>query len=193
MIRSHSGNISVSFFLRSLKYDGLIFQLKRGSRAYFTVFLRSGTIHVAVYSSIAGSSMFVTDGEKSMVTIDIHEGFLYLNNAEILFGPGNLTSFEVKAGDVVYLGGLPEVGDTTQWGGHFKGCLQDVRLDDTQFYMSFTPDTPKADRPIYLSRREHNLLENCVSDQACRVSIIFCREISVIECVLVLVVCSVPV
>ncbi|XP_066501005.1 protein crumbs homolog 2b [Hoplias malabaricus] len=168
--QKHSGNISVSIFLRSLQHDGLVFQLKRGNRAYFTVFLRRGTVHVGVYSSIRGSSAFITNGEKVFVTIDIQGRYLYFNHTELLFSPGNFTAFEVEAGDVAYLGGLPEVDDTAPWGGHFKGCLQDVRLDDKQFYMHLDKIIQKPEYPIYLQSISHNLLKDCVSDQACRMN-----------------------
>ncbi|XP_017558317.2 protein crumbs homolog 2b [Pygocentrus nattereri] len=168
--KSHGSNIIISLFLRSLKYDGLVLQLKRGNQAYFTVFLRRGTVHVAVYSSIRGSSTFITDGKKVMVTVAIQERYLYFNTTELLFGPGNFTGFEVEAGDVAYLGGLPEVDDTTPWGGHFKGCLQDVRLDDTQLYMYVNKITQKPEHSSYLQSISHNLLENCISDHACRMN-----------------------
>lgn len=167
--QSHSGNISVSFLLRTLKTSGLILQLKRGNQAYLSVFLRRGTINVAVYSSIRESSTFITDGEKMLITINVHGGFLYFNHTEILFRPGTFPELEVQAGDVVYLGGLPEEGDATPWGGHFKGCLQDVRLDDTQLYMSLNKIIKIHEQPSYLADISHNLLEHCVSDEACKV------------------------
>ncbi|KAB5567583.1 hypothetical protein PHYPO_G00234400 [Pangasianodon hypophthalmus] len=166
--RSHAGNISVSFLLRTLKTSGLILQLKRGNQAYFSVFLRRGTINVAVYSSIRESSTFIADGEKVLITIDVHGGFLYFNHAEILFRPATFPELEVQAGDVVYLGGLPEEDDTIPWGGHFKGCLQDVRLDDTQLYMSLNKIIKIHEQPSYLADISHNLLEHCVSDEVCK-------------------------
>lgn len=167
--RSHAGNISVSFLLRTLNNSGLILQLKRGNRAYFSVFLRRGTINVAVYSSIRESSTFITDGEKVLITIDVLGGFLYFNHTEILFRPGAFPELQVQAGDVVYLGGLPDESDTIPWGGHFKGCLQDVRLDDIQLCMSFTDIIKMHEQPIYIADISHNLLEHCVSDEACKV------------------------
>ncbi|XP_072538089.1 protein crumbs homolog 2b isoform X2 [Salminus brasiliensis] len=164
--QNHDGNMTLSLFLRSLKDDGLVFQLKRGSWAYFTVFLRRGTIHVAVYSTVRGSSVFVTDGERTMITVDIQGRYLYFNHTELLFSPENFTGFKVEAGDMAFLGGLPEVDSTAQWGGHFKGCLQDVRLDDIQLYINQRIQNPE--QPTYFSSISYNLLENCISDQACR-------------------------
>lgn len=165
----HAGNISVSFLLRTLKTSGLILQLKRGTQAYFSVFLRRGTINVAVYSFIRESSAFITDGKKMLVTIDVQGGFLYFNHTEILFIPGTFPELVVQEGDVVYIGGLPDEGDTIRWGGHFKGCLQDVRLDDMQLYMSLSKIIKIDEQPIYLADSSHNLLEHCVSDETCKV------------------------
>ncbi|XP_076859555.1 protein crumbs homolog 2b [Brachyhypopomus gauderio] len=165
--RRHGGDITVSFFLQSLKYDGLVFQLRRENRGYFTVFLRGGAVNVAVHSSIRGSSRLVTDGKKVLVTVDIQGGFLYINHTELLFSPGDFMPFEVEAGDTVYLGGLPEASGTISWGGHLKGCLQDVRLDDTQLYMYLDNITQKPEHPTYLQSVSHDLLEHCIGDQAC--------------------------
>uniref|UniRef100_W5KXV1 Crumbs cell polarity complex component 2b n=1 Tax=Astyanax mexicanus TaxID=7994 RepID=W5KXV1_ASTMX len=164
--QTHGGNFTLSLFLRSLKVDGLLFQLKRRNRPYFSVFLRRGAVHVAVYSSVRGSSAFVTNGEKVMITVEIKDGYLYYNQTELLFSPGNFTSFRVEAGDVAFLGGLPEVDGTAQWGGHFKGCLQDVRLDDVKFYINQSVQNPET--PNYSSSISYNILENCVSDQMCK-------------------------
>ncbi|XP_026886754.2 protein crumbs homolog 2b [Electrophorus electricus] len=167
--RNHGGNVTVSFFLKSLKHDGLVFQLRRGDRAYFTVFLKGGVVYVAMSSSVQGIPKLVTDGNKALVAVDIQGGFLYINRTEFLFSAGNFTAFEVKAGDMVYLGGLPEANDTVPWGGHFKGCLQDVRLDDTQLYMYLDRNATKPEHTTYLRSVLHDVLEHCVSDQACMV------------------------
>lgn len=167
--QSHAGNISVSFLLRTLKTSGLILQLKRGIQAYFSVFLRRGTINVAVNSSIKESSSFITDGKKVLITIDVQGGFVYFNHTEMLFRPGTFPELDVQVGDMVYLGGLPEEGDTIPWGGHFKGCLQDVRLDDMQLYMSLNKIIKIHEQPSYVADISHNLLEHCVSDEACKV------------------------
>ncbi|KAI5614129.1 crumbs family member 2b isoform X1, partial [Silurus asotus] len=166
--RNHAVNISISFLLRTLKTSGLILQIKRGNQAYFSVFLRRGTINVAVYSSIRESSSFITDGKKVLITIDVQGGFLYFNHTEILFRFGTFPELEVQAGDVVYIGGLPKEGDTIPWGGYFKGCLQDVRLDDFQLYMYRNKIIKKHEDPSYLADIAHNLLEHCVSDEACK-------------------------
>ncbi|XP_062854371.1 protein crumbs homolog 2b [Trichomycterus rosablanca] len=164
----HAGNISLSFFLRSLKYDGVVFQLKRGNQAYFTVFLRRGAINVAVYSAIRETSTFITSGEKFLVTIDSQGGFLYFNRTKLLFSPGTFSKFEVEVGDVAFLGGLPEEDNAIKWGGYFKGCLQDVRMDDTQFYMQLNKTLKTFEHPSYLPNISHQILERCVSDQACK-------------------------
>lgn len=133
------------------------------------MFLQRGTINVAVYSSIKESSTFITDGRKVAISIDVQGGFLYFNHTEILFKPGTFPELDVQAGDVVFLGGLPDENDTVPWGGHFKGCLQDVRLDDMQLYMSMNKIIKIHEQPSYLADILYNLLEHCVSDEACEV------------------------
>ncbi|XP_027023125.2 protein crumbs homolog 2b isoform X2 [Tachysurus fulvidraco] len=166
--RRHAGNISISFLLRTRKNSGLILQFQRGNQSYFSVFLQRGTINVDAFSSTRESSMIITNGEKMLITIDVQGGYLYFNHTKTLFSPGIFPELEVQAGDVLYLGGLPEERDTVPWGGHFKGCLQDIWLDDIQLYMNINKIIKKDEQPKYLADISYNLLEHCVSDETCK-------------------------
>ncbi|XP_065104358.1 protein crumbs homolog 2b isoform X1 [Paramisgurnus dabryanus] len=165
--QNHGGNITVSFWLKSRQFNGLIFQLKRQNRAYLTVLIKNGSVYIAIYSSIRKASDFISDARKVFVAINKKQGFIYFNES-LVFSPRDFVDFEVNAGDVAYLGGLSEGEDTTQWGGCFKGCLQDVRIDDVQLYMYSGSISQKPQHPSYLPRNSSNLLEDCISDQMCK-------------------------
>lgn len=124
---------------------------------------------MAVYSSIRNTSDFINTGKKLFVTIKKERGFIFFNKEQLFTPPRDFVDFEVEAGDVAYLGGLSEGEDTAQWGGYFKGCLQDVRIDDVQLYMYSGSISQKPQHPSYLPRNSSNLLEHCISDQTCKV------------------------
>uniref|UniRef100_A0A671S7U1 Protein crumbs homolog 1-like n=1 Tax=Sinocyclocheilus anshuiensis TaxID=1608454 RepID=A0A671S7U1_9TELE len=168
IMQQHAGDVSVSLWLKSRQLNGLVFQLQRENQAYLTVFLKNGSLYIAIYNSIRKASSFLTDGEKVFVAIKKEQGFILFNQMQQVFTPREMIGFEVEAGDVVYLGGLPEGENARQWGGYFKGCLQDVRIDDTQLYMYSGSISQKPQHLSYLPRNSSNVLEGCVGDQTCK-------------------------
>lgn len=168
--RRHPGNLGLSFFLRTLESDGLVFQLRRGSEVYFSVFLRKGVINVWIDSSTRTTSTFIAGGETVLVRVDARGGLVYFNGTELLFPAGSVSRLGVEVGDVAFVGGLPDAADVAPWGGYFKGCLQDVRLDDTHFYMHVTERRKAFEMPsVQVPSRSHQILERCVGDQVCKV------------------------
>ncbi|KAK7145498.1 hypothetical protein R3I93_013280 [Phoxinus phoxinus] len=166
ILQKHDSNLSVSLWLRSRHPDGLLLQLQRENQAYFTLFLKNGSVYIAIYKSIIKASRFLTDGKIVFVAIQKHHGVIVFNETQQI-SAGHV-DFEVEAGDVAYLGGLPEGENAVQWGGYFKGCLQDVRIDDTQLFMYSGSISQKPQHSSYLPRNSSNVLEGCVGDQTCK-------------------------
>uniref|UniRef100_A0A3P8T7V9 Crumbs cell polarity complex component 2b n=1 Tax=Amphiprion percula TaxID=161767 RepID=A0A3P8T7V9_AMPPE len=98
--------------------------------------------------------------EKPYLTIYLKEGTvaIYTGNHRAL---GNVS---IEAGDVVYVGGLPAGKNMNAWGGHFKGCLQDIRLDHKHLT---TEDHPEG-AEVYQASTEDNMLLGCKSDNTCK-------------------------
>ncbi|KAF7654641.1 hypothetical protein LDENG_00066730, partial [Lucifuga dentata] len=148
--------------MRSLKHNGLLLQLRREEKPYLTVYLKEGT--VALYSphtTLLTEAKFLIDGHRNMVTVKMNYGhavFLKAGNHRSL---GNVS---VEAGDVAYVGGLPGGKNMNPWGGHFKGCLQDIRLDHKHLIVGNPPD----DVEFYPSSTEEEVLQGCQSDDTCR-------------------------
>ncbi|XP_067270608.1 protein crumbs homolog 2b [Pseudorasbora parva] len=165
--QKHGLNMSVSLWLKSRHLNGLVFQLQREDQAYFSIFLKNGLLYIAIYSSIRRASGFLTDGEAVFVTITKQQGVILFNNETQPISASHV-DFEVEAGDVAYLGGLPDRVNTLPWGGYFKGCLQDVRIDDTQLFMYSGSISQKPQHSSYLPRNSSNVLEGCVGDQTCK-------------------------
>ncbi|XP_016408042.1 protein crumbs homolog 2-like [Sinocyclocheilus rhinocerous] len=169
-------NFSVSFFLRSLKSSGLLFQLHRAGLQgtedddpYFTMYLEMGRVHVTsvVGSPILSSPVFVCNGEKQMLQMDVQEGQVFFSHGGLRYGLGSLSDLEVLEGDLVYVGGVPGEEGSADWGGHFKGCLQDLRLDDEHLNVEVWNST--LSETVYISSHAENVLPGCMSDDTCKV------------------------
>ncbi|KAM5146577.1 protein crumbs homolog 2-like [Mantella aurantiaca] len=158
-------SFNVSAFIRTLKPDGLLFQIGNGSTAGFTVYLKSGRIHVAVTSVKAGPfSEYVSNGKKHKINISVKGGHVSVSIMKTKEDLGQLPPLSLSAGDMVLVGGTPPNGNIDQWGGYFKGCLQDIRLNDNRLKFFPPDDEDVAYYPVSIS----NVTEDCVSDDTCK-------------------------
>ncbi|XP_010874503.2 protein crumbs homolog 2 [Esox lucius] len=159
-------NLSISFFLRSLKPNGLLLQLRRGRRAYLSLYLREGTLVInSPPTTLFSNGSYITGGKSEPVSVALGPDQVRFSRA----GPQlRLGKVRMERGDVVYLGGLPPGETTAPWGGHFKGCLQDITLDNMHLYPSHTNQchAPNEHRCFFPNKAE-NVLDDCVSDEAC--------------------------
>lgn len=166
----------MSFFLRSLKSSGLLFQLHRAGHQrteeedpYFTMYLEMGRVKVTsvVGSPILSSPVFVCNGEKQMLQMDVQEGQVSFSHGGLRYGLGSLPDLEVLEGDLVYVGGFPNEEGAADWGGHFKGCLQDLRLDNVHLDVEVWNGT--LSETLFVSSDAKNVLPGCRSDDICKV------------------------
>ncbi|XP_076005623.1 protein crumbs homolog 2-like [Genypterus blacodes] len=163
ILETHGENFTISFLMRSLKHNGLLLQLHREEKPYLTLYLKQGT--VAIYSphtTLLSEAKLVTDGHTHLVTMIVRYGHVVFPKAGNHRALGNVS---VESGDVAYIGGLPEGKDMNAWGGNFKGCLQDIRLD--QKHLTIGDHREKVE--LYPSSTEENVLQGCQSDHTCKV------------------------
>lgn len=170
----HGSNFSVSFFLRSVKPDGLLLQLRRptGERGevYFSLYLAMGRLLV---SSLQGSTpltapVFVTTGEQQLLQVAVQHRRVVFEHAGLRYIIGEIPEVNISSGDQVYVGGLPGDLDSGTWGMHFKGCLQDLRLDSVRLDIDAWKDSDKPAQ-IYLPSEAENVRRGCMSDDTCKV------------------------
>ncbi|XP_041756688.1 protein crumbs homolog 1-like [Coregonus clupeaformis] len=166
--KTDAENFNISFFLRSLKPSGLLFQLRRGRRAYLTLYLREGTL---VFNSppttLFSNGTYITSGQRELVAVVVRQGQVGFRQAGTQLSLGRV---RMERGDVVYIGGLPPGESTAPWGGHFKGCLQDITLDRMQLYPNHTKEECHTHETYqcYFPNKAENVLDGCVSDEACK-------------------------
>ncbi|XP_006158317.1 protein crumbs homolog 2 [Tupaia chinensis] len=143
-------NLTVSFLLRTREPAGLLFRLANDSAAGgLTVFLRDGQIWA---EALGGPAMLLPgrwdDGLRHLVSLS--------------FGPGQLPDL----GQQVHVGGMLLPADTRAWGGPFRGCLQDLRLNG--LHLPFFPGPENSSQPgEWGSRQSWNLTMGCVSEDTC--------------------------
>lgn len=149
--------------MRSLKRSGLLLQLHRQATPYLTLYLKNGS--VAIYSphtTLISELKAVTDGNDNSVEIKVQYGHVIYPKAGNNRALGNVS---VEAGDVAYVGGLPAGNSMNAWGGNFKGCLQDIRLDHKHLTIGDHPE----DAHVYQASAEENVITGCQSDNSCKV------------------------
>ncbi|XP_072242999.1 protein crumbs homolog 2b [Leuresthes tenuis] len=158
---NHGDNFTISFLMRSLKHNGLLFQFHREGKPYLTIYLRENT--VAIYSphtTLLSEAKSVTDGNTHLVTIKVQNGHVVFPKAGHNRALGNVS---IEAGDVAFVGGLPAGKNMNAWGGNFKGCLQDIRMDHKQLI----PGDHSEGLEVYQATSD-NVLQGCHSDNTCQ-------------------------
>lgn len=164
----------MSFFLRSLKLDGLLFQLRRptgleGGQIYFSVYLGMGRVFVSSLPNGASltAPVFVITGEKQLLQVEVQHGQVIFEHAGLRYGIGQIPEVSVDSGDQVYVGGLPGNLDSEVWGGNYKGCLQDIRLDSV--HLDVNAWNSSDEEEVYLPSDAENIMMDCLSDDTCKV------------------------
>uniref|UniRef100_A0A673CV19 Crumbs cell polarity complex component 2 n=1 Tax=Sphaeramia orbicularis TaxID=375764 RepID=A0A673CV19_9TELE len=171
--KSHSSSFNVSFLLRSLKPDGLLFQLRRPTggdegEVYFSIYLLMGRVLVSslVHSAPLTAPVFVTTGEKQLVQVEVQQRQVIFEHGGLRYGIGEVPEVNVNSEDRAYVGGLPGSWDSDAWGGHFKGCLQDLRLDSV--HLDVDAWNSSNEEEVYLPSDAENVKEGCISDDTCK-------------------------
>lgn len=167
----------MSLVLRTVKPDGLLFQLRRPTEEeeeeeegiYFSVYLEMGRVFVSSLPNSAPLSApgFVSTGKKQILQVEVQHGKVIFEHGGLRYGIGQISVVTVDEGDRAYVGGLPENMDSDAWGGHFKGCLQDFRLDSVHLVVDSWENSDGTE--MYLSSDVSNVTEGCVSDDTCKV------------------------
>ncbi|XP_034437971.1 protein crumbs homolog 1 isoform X3 [Hippoglossus hippoglossus] len=157
-------DLSISLFLRTRRPNGLLLVLANDSSQYLQMWLEDGKVTVQVndFESVRAESA-VDDGEVHFVSVEVVEGRMTLYVAAQKQGEVEIRTVSVQAGDTVHVGGLLEKKTTSVFGGYFKGCIQDLRINDSRLQF-FGLDTSVRSYPLELME---NVTSGCSGDNAC--------------------------
>lgn len=163
-------NLSISLFLRTRRHYGLLLVLANSSSQYLHMWLEDGKVTVQLnnFESLKAESA-IDDGEVHFVRVEVADDRMALYVAAQKQGDVEVRAVNVQAGDTVYVGGMLESWMTSVFGGYFKGCIQDLRINDRRLQF-FGLDTSVRSFPLELME---NVTAGCTGDNTCSVSIKF--------------------
>ncbi|XP_038139449.1 protein crumbs homolog 1-like [Cyprinodon tularosa] len=157
-------SLVISMFIRTRQTSGLLVIMANTTSQYLRLWLVEGKIRVQVnnFETLVGRNP-VSNGHFHLVTVKLEGTSATLfQSAQI---EGSMTTRRVQANpdDLVYVGGLPDSRASASFGGYFKGCVQDLRINSKrlQFYPIPTPVES------YSLQKLVGVAEGCSSDNAC--------------------------
>uniref|UniRef100_A0A672R8D4 Protein crumbs homolog 1-like n=1 Tax=Sinocyclocheilus grahami TaxID=75366 RepID=A0A672R8D4_SINGR len=162
-----SDTLYLSMFLRTRKESGLLVLLANSTTEYLKMWLEKGKLMVQVNNlkTLMGKTV-VNNGEIHFVGITIKEGMMTLQESDHEFRRMDVQPVSLQFEDVVYVGGLLDGHETSAFGGYFKGCLQDLQLNERK--LEFFP--LDASVMSYRPDRMVDVTPGCTSDDSCSVS-----------------------
>lgn len=160
-------DLSVSLFLRTRRHNGLLLALANSSSQYLHMWLEDGKVTVQLndFESLKAESA-IHDGEVHFVSVEMVNDRMELYIGAQKQADVKVRTFSVQAGDTVYVGGLLGRRTTSVFGGYFKGCIQDLRINDRRLQF-FGLDSSVRSFPLDLME---NVTAGCSGDNACSVS-----------------------
>lgn len=161
-------NFSLSLFVRTKKGNGLLLALANSSNSqYLHLWLEDGRVTVKLHNSEGlKAEAALHDGEVHFVSVEVEENQVALFVAGEKQGEVEVSTVSAKAGDAVYVGGLPESTTVPLFGGYFKGCVQDLRINDRRLQF-FGLGASVRSYPLELME---NVTAGCSGDNTCSVS-----------------------
>ncbi|XP_067845710.1 protein crumbs homolog 1 [Heptranchias perlo] len=159
--------VNISMFVRSRKPNGLLFVLKNSSALYLQIWLDTGKIVVQTHlSETLISSHYTTDSGFHLITVKLKKNKMELVQSGQRVDYILIHPIRVRAGDVAYIGGLPDQLEPAHDGRYFKGCIQDVRINSKR--LEFYPIGVSEDS--YSNRTLVNVTSGCIGDNACKLN-----------------------
>lgn len=160
---------TVSMFIRTRQPSGLLLVLANSTSQYLRLWLEGGRVKVQVntFESFVGRGP-VSDGHFHLLSVrlDATEAVLFQSGQSQ--GSLRIRPIRAQSGDRVFVGGLPDSRATAVFGGYFKGCFQDLRINSRR--LQFFP----IEAPVESHRLETlaSVARGCSGDDACAVSTI---------------------
>ena len=160
-------DITVSLFLRTRRHAGLLLVLVNSTSQYLRLWLDKGRVRVQLHNfETLTSESAVNDGGIHFVSMVVDREHMVLYVANQKQGSVEVRTVDSQMGDVVYVGGLAEQKASAAFGGYFKGCIQDLRINGERLQF-FRLDTPVTSYPVELMA---NVTAGCTGDDSCSVS-----------------------
>lgn len=154
-------------FIRTRQASGILLILANSTSQYLRLWQEEGRVKVQVnnFETLIGRGA-VNDGHFHLVTVKLEGMAAVLIQSAQSRGSMPIRPIRTHPGDLVFVGGLLDARASASFGGYFKGCVQDLRINSKplQFYPIATPVES------YSLERLVNVARGCSSENACAVS-----------------------
>ncbi|XP_026710114.1 protein crumbs homolog 1 isoform X2 [Athene cunicularia] len=158
-------NLNISMFVRTRKSSGLLLALRNSTYLYVRVYLEGGKLKMLVLNSIKLLGKHsMNDGNFHLVTLKIEPNKMELFQSSQYLGFVSTPVLPIQSRDILYIGGLPDNKETDRNGRYFKGCIQDVRVNNQP--LEFFPITDPLNSLI--NRTLINVTQGCTGDNLCK-------------------------
>ncbi|XP_075365269.1 protein crumbs homolog 1 [Mycteria americana] len=158
-------NLNISMFVRTRKYSGLLLALRNSTYLYVRVYLEGGKLTMLALNSmkLLGKHS-LNDGNFYLITLKIEPNKMELFQSSQYLGFISTPVLNIQSKDILYIGGLPDNKETDRNGRYFKGCIQDVRVNNQP--LEFFPITNPLNSLI--NRTLINVTQGCTGDNLCK-------------------------
>lgn len=162
---NHGQNVSLSMFVRTRHPSGLLLALENSTYQYVRVWLEHGSLALQTPDPPkVVLNFFLSDGNAHLISLKIKPNEIKLYESSQNLGFISVPAWTIGRGDVIFIGGLPEKQKTEVYGGFFKGCIQDIRLNNQN--LEFFPNSTSNGYhdPVLV-----NVTQGCPGDNICKV------------------------
>ncbi|XP_058556115.1 protein crumbs homolog 1 isoform X1 [Neofelis nebulosa] len=162
--KSYGDNFTISMFVRTHRPSGLLLALENRTSQYIRVWLEHGRLAMLHPGSSKLVVTFVlSDGNAHLISLKIKPNKIELYQSSQNLGFISAPTWKIQKGDVIYIGGLPDIQETEAKGGFFKGCIQDIRLNNQN--LEFFPNSTNnaSHNPVLV-----NVTQGCPGDNMCK-------------------------
>ncbi|KAM5205780.1 LOW QUALITY PROTEIN: protein crumbs homolog 1 [Hipposideros larvatus] len=127
------------------------------------IWLEHSTARLNSRSPKLGANVLLSDGKVHLISMKIKPGKTELYQSSQNLGFISAPTWKTQRGDVLYIGGLPDRQKTDMYSGFFKGCIQDIRLNNQN--LEFFPNSTSnaSQNPILV-----NVTQGCPGDDICK-------------------------
>uniref|UniRef100_H0X4K5 Protein crumbs homolog 1 n=1 Tax=Otolemur garnettii TaxID=30611 RepID=H0X4K5_OTOGA len=161
---NYGENFSLSMFVRTHQSSGLLLALENSTHQFIRVWIEHGRLAMLTPNSPKLVVEFViSDGNFHLISLKIKPSKIELYQSSQNLGFISAPTWNIQRGDVIYIGGLPDKRETELHGGFFKGCVQDIRLNNQN--LEFFPDSTNNES---INSILFNVTQGCPGDNICK-------------------------
>ncbi|XP_047923092.2 protein crumbs homolog 1 isoform X1 [Anser cygnoides] len=158
-------NLNISMFVRTRKSSGLLLALRNSTSIYIRVYLEGGKLTVLALNSIKLLGKHsMNDGNFYLIMLKIEPNKIELFQSSQYLGFISTPVLSTQRKKILYIGGLPDNRETNRTGRYFKGCIQDVRVNNQP--LEFFPVTNSQNS--FINRTLINVTQGCMGDNLCK-------------------------